>query len=226
MQSPIKLDSRTALSLSNPKNLLSIEYPLGKSYPGTFTRHDPSHGNFELSSPHPNIVFRGRKFRLLRVHIHTLAEHLVDSDDPSRFEVHLVHVPESGTLDDPKVVIGILYHVSSAPSQHGLEDFIARAPSCATLRSLGLDETKPTHSITPSKLFPLLTDGKTADLENWFHYEGSLTSFTYSEDVSWFVMKSEAAVDASVVKDLEAYAEQRPRPLQPLSRRLVARSFS
>lgn len=226
-QSPIKLTTDNALPLVHPANLLSIDYPLNQSYPGSFIGHDPTHGNFELSGPFPLIRFKNRQYKLMRVHIHLKSEHIVNADHPSDYEVHFIHVPETGTLDDPKVVIGILYRESEkGPSQRGLNEFIKRLPTKVQLREFSQSTQQATHPITPSKFFPLLPDGTTPDLQNWFYYEGSLTSFPFSEDVSWFVMKNEALVLPSETHDLEQYAEQDPRELQPLKSRIVVRSFS
>lgn len=225
-QSPIKLESNSALPLFTPEKLLSIDYPLNQSYQGTFIGSDPTHGNFELSGSFPYIKFRGRQYKLIRVHIHKLSEHLIDTDEQSDYEVHFVHQPDNGTLDDPKVVIGILYSESATiDSQSGLEEFSKGLPSRTDLKAMKQSDQGASHSIIPSKFFPLLPDGKTPDMQNWFHYEGSLTSYPFSEDVSWFVMKNEATVKTSLTKDLDEYAEQHPRGLQPLHRRLVVRSF-
>ncbi|HAH48899.1 MAG TPA: hypothetical protein DCM07_29480 [Planctomycetaceae bacterium] len=228
MQSPIKLVTETALPLTSSENLLSIEYPLEQSYQGEFVGHIPAHGNFKLESSNPPLIqFRGRKFKLDFVHIHHCSEHLVDTDDPSDYEVHFLHTPVAGTLDDPKVVIGILYRISDTlPSKHGLDEFSKGLLTRKNLKLMGKSTKSPSHQITPGKFFPVLPGGETVDMQNWFHYEGSLTSYPYSEDVNWFVMKKEAIVSSNYTTELNEYAEQHPRGLQPLSRRLVVRSFS
>jgi hypothetical protein len=143
-QSPIKLVTDTSLRLSCPLDLLTIDYPPGVSFPGTF-KGDAAHGNFELTGPpFPLIRFRKRAstgnnwrtFKLVKVHIHKPSEHLVDSDEPAHFEVHFLHVPELGTLDDPKVVIGVLFDVQeSAGPRYGLESLGKAMPSRRMLKS-------------------------------------------------------------------------------------------
>jgi carbonic anhydrase len=44
--------------------------------------------------------------------------------------------------------------------------------------------------------------------------------------VSWFVMEQEIPVSPGDTRVLEKYAEQDGRPVQPLNRRFVLRSFS
>src|SRR5687767_1086462 len=112
-QSPIKLVTESSFPLASPKTLLSIDYPLNQSYLGSFVGHGPAHGNFELTGSYPQILFKGRRYKLLQVHIHKKSEHFVDADEPSDYEVHFVHIPDAGSLADPKVVIGILYRESA-----------------------------------------------------------------------------------------------------------------
>ena len=125
----------------------------------------------------------------------------------------------------PKVVIGIIYGLQSPnPTKGGLEAFGKSLPNKVELRRLMLDESNTqTRPITPGHFFPIV-NGKT-DFKNWFHHQGSLTSFPYTEDVSWFVMKSEAAVKPDEIKDLQELTEQDARELQPLDRRIVVQSF-
>lgn len=94
-----------------------------------------------------------------------------------------------------------------------------------------LDSTDALQLADPGALFsidffPRHPDGNTPDLTNWFHYEGSLTSEPYSEDVSWFVMKNESPIDPADVDALKKYAEQEARPPYSLDRRLVVKSFA
>ena len=144
--------------------------------------------------------------------------------------MHLVHARQEMTLSDPKLVIGILYHESAtAPAGKGLERFNdllrKRATAGLSLRAFKATDSVPDGDINPLEFFPRSPDGKSPDLTNWFHYEGSLTSEPYSEDVSWFVMKNESKIDPKKLEELEKYAEQEARPNYALDRRIVVRSF-
>jgi carbonic anhydrase len=221
MQSPIKLLKDNALALSEPTKLLEIIYPPKTEYQCTL---DPKgHGNFQVASG-PSIKFRGVEFKLALVHIHSPAEHLVETDDPEAFEVHFVHVPVGGTKADRKVVIGIIYEESTTKSLGGLADFAKNVPNRAAAKSMLASNQKLTYPITPTKFFPIDVGGD-PDLVNWFHYEGSLTGFPYSEDVSWFVMRDVAHVNPAATADLKNLVEHHARELQPLARRLTVKSF-
>ncbi len=134
------------------------------------------------------------------------------------------------TLADPKVVVGILYHeAAGAVPGGGLERFNEvlrdRARAGSSLRKFRAGDAGGEAEINPLDFFPRGPDGKSPDLTNWFHYEGSLTSEPYSEDVSWFVMRAESRIDPAKLTELEQYAEQEARPTYPLDRRIVVRSF-
>ena len=226
-QSPIKLLTDDSLLLGRPTDLLSIDYPIGMSFPGDFEGDEAGHGKFVLTGPFPLIRFKGRTFKLVQVHIHHPSEHLVNSNQPSDFEIHFVHIPKSGTAADPKVVIGVLYRVEDiGTTPREFEDFVKRLPSQSDLESLVRSNSPNSYSITPTSFFPPLNGENGHDLVNWFHYEGSLTSYPYSEDVSWFVMRDKVIIPKSLNEELEQYAEQHSRPLQPIERRIVVRSFS
>ncbi|EAQ82764.1 carbonic anhydrase family protein [Blastopirellula marina] len=224
-QSPIKLKPESALQIANPQDLLTIRYPATQSFVGKFDGVESSHGNFELGGTKPKIVFRGRKYKLVKIHIHELSEHVVGGDSPSQFEVHFVHIPVHGEGSDPKVVLGVLYRESEeAERLCGDEAIIASLgdeEGCGTEKGDG----KPTHSVTPARFFPRVCGSSEPDFDSWYYYEGSLTSYPYSEDVSWFVMKDEAVVHPDETRAFKRCSQQHARGLQPLERRLVLRSF-
>ncbi len=116
-QSPIKIVAKDALQIVNSDRLFTIKYR-SRNYHGVFVGDCP-HGNFKLDGPYPQVQFRGKVFELQRIHIHYKSEHLIDSDVQRDFEVHLLHVQPKMTLDDPKLVIAILYHESARAGREG-----------------------------------------------------------------------------------------------------------
>ncbi len=62
-------------------------------------------------------------------------------------------------------------------------------------------------------------------LGDWFRYEGWLTTGTFSEDVSWFVMRHQIEVDAADIDKLREEAEEHARVAQTIDRRFVLRNF-
>lgn len=233
-QSPINIITNDAILLATPENVFRISYD-DQDYHGRFIGVHPNHGNFELDKPacpdtYPTVCFRGKLYELRRIHIHLKSEHVIDSKVQSDYEVHLLHAQQGMTLADPKLAIGILYSESAnTPAGKGLERFNdilqKRANAGLSLRKFRASDMLPEDDINPLDFFPRSPDGKTPDLTNWFHYEGSLTSEPYSEDVSWFVMKNESKIDPKKLDKLPEYAEQEARPAYSLDRRIVLRSF-
>lgn len=233
-QSPIKIITNNSMQLAKPIDVLRIDYK-DQDYHGKFIGIHPSHGNFELDKPaspetYPAVLFQGKMFELRRIHIHFQSEHVIDSDVKCDYEVHFVHACLGMTLADPKLVIGILYREGAAtPAGKGLERFNVllrqRANAGSSLRAFNSTDKVPDGKINPLEFFPRASDGKSPDVTSWFHYEGSLTSEPFSEDVSWIVMKNESKIDPSKLKELKEYAEQEARPAYALDRRIVVRSF-
>lgn len=220
-QSPIKLQYDSAIEVAQPLDLLTILYSPTQCFAGKF-EGDAAHGNFVLSDTKPKIIYRGRKYKLAKIHIHDLSEHVVDGDHPSQFEVHFLHIPVHGKDTDPKVVIGVLYRECEQAERKCGEEAIVASLAHEECGEKG----KSTHTVTPGRFFPRLPDSCEPDFVNWYYYEGSLTSYPYSEDVSWFVMKEEAVVHPDETAAFKRCAEQHARGLQPLDRRLVLRSFA
>lgn len=220
-QSPIKMASFNkkskaldALPLANPQDLFSVHYRPGVKAKGTF-EGDEHHEDLLISSKRHYVTFRGDRYDLKKIHIHSESEHIVETDDPLDLEIHLVHAPAGSSVASPLVVIGILFRIA------GPNDKVTFSASLGSLLS---NIHKKTYSLDPSDFFPAGPKGHPITTE-WFHYEGSLTSFPYSENVSWFVMRKHGYVTADQVEVLRENAEQYARELQPLNRRLVVRSF-
>lgn len=217
-QSPIQIHSEEALVLKEPNRLLEVQYKEGAEYAGRF-EGEPGHKNFVLNDgPEvtlPLIRFRGTPYSLRKIHLHDKSEHNIDRDNPRDFEIHFIHAPQGSPVSSPLVVIGVLFELSGKQSR----DCLGVQKLCKCLAEEG------EISVNPLDFFPQLP-GDDVDLINWFHYEGSLTSFPYSENVSWFVMKNSSSITRPEIEGLRAHASQHSREYQPLARRLVVRSFS
>lgn len=214
-QSPIRLESADALPLANPSQLFDCRYKPGK-IDGCF-EGEPGHANFVVKGSGPCVRFRGTKYELKKIHIHSKSEHVVEQDDPHDYELHLVHAPLGSPVASPLVVIGILYRTAGKSEK-------ANKTANVIGELLRSAESRVCVTIDPLDLFPRNSKGKPETTE-WFHYEGSLTGYPYSEIVSWIVIKNTAVISESLVDEFKKHAEQHPRGLQPLDRRLVVRSF-
>jgi carbonic anhydrase len=215
-QSPIRLETESALPLCKPDRLFECKYLPETSVQGCFD-DKPGEGNFLIKGGSATIVFRGCEYELKKIHMHGGSEHMLDKDDPHDMELHFVHAPKGSPVASPLVAIGVLFRVSGKESMHlDLEATVKRMVESAQLKTC--------IELKPLTLFPVDAT-HASQTKDWFHYEGSLTSFPYTENVSWIVMKSSAYLSQEDLDPWIKHAEQPQRGLQPLDRRLVVRSF-
>lgn len=69
-----------------------------------------------------------------------------------------------------------------------------------------------------------LSDFIVADLSRWFTYEGSLTSYPFSEDVTWVVNLATEEINSADIEKLKN-TEQKTRCIQLLNRRYILRNY-
>jgi hypothetical protein len=98
----------------------------------------------------------------------------------------------------------------------------------------GVDAPKPAKALwlpesTTSSMRVMPKDflpKREEDWKKWYHYQGSLTTEPYSENVSWFVLPVVADVRSSDVRYLATQTFHEPRKVHALDRRFVLRSFA
>jgi carbonic anhydrase len=200
-QSPILIDTRATIEAHFTPDYFHI------GYENRYLTVAPGGDNLAFARPYQAITFRSQRFELRKIHIHHPAEHLLDGRKPHAFECHLVHFRKGDDGTGPKVVIGVFFHKDEM------------AADCPSFGRIARAEAGTAPTVNPFHFLP-------TNRHRFFHYEGSLTSEPYREDVSWFVMEQEIPVSPGDTRVLEKYAEQDGRPVQPLNRRFVLRSFS
>ncbi|ANK79564.1 MAG: hypothetical protein TEF_01210 [Rhizobiales bacterium NRL2] len=143
-------------------------------------------------------VIDGERFDLLQFHFHSPSEHAIDGERWP-MEVHFVHAAEDGRL----AVIGVMM---SGGGANGLfERVMDAAPAAKGEAALGAADAR---ALMPGD-------------DDFFRYQGSLTTPPCSEIVLWSVMEGSVAVsDGAIAKFRDIHA-MNARPLQPLNRRYV-----
>jgi carbonic anhydrase len=102
-QSPINIHGADTLATTFPPRYFTVDYP-DKALPGVFKGD-----NLEFSQ-FGKITYRGKKQKLLKIHIHRPSEHRVNGRRAA-FECELVHfAADDADLTGPKVVIGVFSH--------------------------------------------------------------------------------------------------------------------
>lgn len=219
-QSPIEIDQATTWYAKLDPGFFYPTYS-GTPLAGHLGEHNFIFDEFET------IEVGGRDWTLRRIHFHDGAEHVLTGRPRSHFEVHLVHTKGASPGDDPdltkdKLVIGAFFSIKARlrpeVKQKARSRDTLKALNAAIGKAKGGGQVK--EKINPLDFLP-----EKESWPYWFHYEGSLTSGTFSEDVSWYVFRDEAEIARAEIDKLRGEAEQRVHPVQPLNRRLVIRSF-
>ncbi len=212
-QSPILVVREDTIWANFPGQTLDVRYVKGV-HDGEF---DVFENNFVFKAPYQTLVVDGQPWDLRKIHIHRHAEHLLteyrrDEPRPSDFEVHLVHL-KAGEHSGPKVVLGAFFHKQKDAETP--EGFLRLDEALRTARKDGQGRQRYMKlGVDPLDFLP-------PDRSRWYRYEGSLTSGTFSEDVSWFLFPNEFGIDLDKIKTLAVNAEQHPRPVFSLDRRFV-----
>lgn len=166
------------------------------------------HGlHLDVEGPPLTIGLERKRFELKGFHFHSPSEHhLGERQFP--MEMHLVHqCPEDGT----RAVVGVFVEKADPseadPAMGQFLRDVARA-----------EKTGETVSVEPATILP-------SDPDQYYRYEGSLTTPGYDENVSWVVMRRPLLVSEEDLNELKHLFESPARPPQPLERRFVLASF-
>jgi carbonic anhydrase len=217
-QSPINFVKDHSIHVKFPKSFLKFEYK-DAPFLGRLEGAD-GHGNFVLDKPHsgsnlPMFTMGNVTAELIKIHLHTPSEHDIEGKDLGG-EIHLIHRLASPVNGSELVVVGVFFNVDKAAEKR---EFF----------SMWAAQVDPKSKVTPDskgvKLDPRGIVPKNPNSENWFRYEGSLTSEPYSEIVSWLVFADPIGVLPAEFKILKEHAHQPERPMQPINRRYVLRNF-
>lgn len=140
----------------------------------------------------PSMKFDDREVFLSGWHIHSPSEHLVDGRR-SRAEIHMVHVTEE---DEEAAVIGI--RIGVAPRDTPTES--------AFIKQLGpMVHFNDTSQVEGLQVNVRLAIDEVGGLQEFWTYQGSLTTPPCSEGLRWFIPKHELLVsEAQMVEILAA----------------------
>eukprot|EP00904_Undaria_pinnatifida_P010066 jgi/Undpi1/618/HiC_scaffold_10.g04082.m1 len=125
---------------------------------------------FEECSDTPHLEFKGERYNLLQIHIHSPSEHMIGGSEHAA-EIHWVHVKE-GTEDD-LLVLGVLFDISGYGSNVEIQHL---------WDVLDVGETA-TDEVFVTRVYDVLPSNPV-----FSHYMGSLTTPPCTEGVKWIVM--------------------------------------
>lgn len=178
-------------------DLPKLDFDYGN--PGHLLEENTGHAIQENVRPGNMIHVRGESYELKQFHFHSPSEHTVGG----RYypmEVHFVHQNESGEL----LVVGLMFKEGQRnPLVDQLPSF--RAERGEDPLGEGVDYNK-------------LIQGR----DDYYLYNGSLTTPPCSEGVTWIVMKQAIEVSAEQIQhyhDLLGFDNN--RPIQPTNARII-----
>ena len=152
-------------------------------------------------------------YTLKQFHFHHPGEHRIDGK-LYPLELHIVHQNYS---NDSYVVLGIM--LEPDPDGETLDSVDELVEHLCKMK-----QANCTCSQDPIHAVPL--DWMPENSQDYFRYEGSLTSEPYSENVSWVVFKEPKKISPEQLDRLTAQFGHHARLPFPLHRRFVLRNFS
>jgi carbonic anhydrase len=175
------------------------------------TAHKDDHGlqiDVSQQAAEHEIRLDRRNFQLQSFHFHSPSEHWLGGR-PHDMELHMVHKnPEDGTL----AVVGVLID-GNLSAGHEPD------PICKFLKDVdAATHTGESLEFDPTMFMPPHPD-------QYYRYEGSLTTPPYASNVSWSVLREPLSVSQEELAELKHLFEKPAREPQPLHRRFVLASF-
>lgn len=168
-------------------------YPEGK-HPCVLDGH-----HLDLNPP-VGVVVLGQRLKLVSLHFHAPAEHHLSGHEYP-LELHMVHEIEEPSSGSTHFVIGVWFASEGSDDCRGAQ-FLQAA--CGQAEAVDLRKCLP------------------EDTSKFFRYEGSLTTGSFDEGVSWMVMHDPVPAPEGLLKQLEPEPDI---PTTPLNRRYVLRSY-
>jgi len=149
-------------------------------------------------------------FDFKQLHFHTPSEHLIDGVTYP-MEMHMVNTLKNHNNDeDPQfLVVGILFKMGKENTF--ISEFIDSIPK----KENELTEV----SIGDVRVFDLLSEMPQNILNNYYHYNGSLTTPPYTESVRWYVSKTIFEASPSQIKRILEIEGANARQVQALNDR-------
>ncbi|MDW6004884.1 carbonic anhydrase [Vibrio mangrovi] len=174
--------------------------PLAIQYQGQVTALTNNGHTLQATVTGDNVLtVDGKRFELKQFHFHTPSENLIKSRQYP-LEAHFVHQDSEGNL----AVIAVMFETGAA------DDELAKLTH--TLPGKG-------DSVSIAQVFPV--KNLLPATQNYYRFNGSLTTPPCSEGVRWFVMKQPKTLSAEQESTLVSAMGYNNRPVQMQNARTV-----
>ncbi|WP_258105391.1 carbonic anhydrase [Marinoscillum sp. MHG1-6] len=198
-QSPVDIDATHCIN--QQKELYFSYHPF---YAELFNN---GHTLMERIMEPKSMHFDGEEYSLVQFHFHTPSEHHINGRE-FPMEIHFVHKNVKGDFG----VIGILIE-EGASRNHFLDHFKNCIPSHAS------EVKRGGEMVSISEAFPAHTN-------NFYYYDGSLTTPPCSENVHWIIFEESITAQKDQIEAIHRVINDDNRPIQQLGSRMVYHSVS
>lgn len=191
-QSPVNISGFKQTNL--PK--INVEYknsPLQVSNNGHTIQVNYNAGSY--------INVGGQKYALKQIQFHTPSEHTIQGKN-SPIELHLVHKNQQGQIS----VVAVMVEQGKENSE--LQKILNNAP-----KKPGQQVSYNNIQVNAKNLVP--------QNQQYFSYNGSLTTPPCSEQVQWFVYKQPIQASKQQINEFKEVYQYNARPQQPLKGRQI-----
>lgn len=193
IQSPIDITGAVTGSLQ-PIEFHYQASPVSLWNNGHTLQINPASGNF--------IEVAGTRYDLLQFHFHTPSEEKVEGRAFSMV-AHLVHKNAAGQL----AVVAVLLEEGEQDNPF-LKPFWSQLPSTPAEPKALANQTLDLAQLLPTK-------------QQYYSYQGSLTTPPCSEGVAWLVLKQPVTISKQQHAAFQALFPANARPTQPLNGRVI-----
>lgn len=192
-QSPVDISTS---ELVQDTALVALEF----NYDSTEVDIINNHHTVQFNVSGDNLLtIKGKDYKLLQFHYHTLSEHTIDGS-PSPMEVHFVHQYSASDF----AVVGVMF--AEGEENELFSKYLSDFPVTE-------GEFKSEDMIALLNLLP--------ESKNYYHYSGSLTTPPCSEVVSWYVLENPVEASKEQIESFSNILKNNYRPVLPLNGRKV-----
>lgn len=149
-----------------------------------------------------SVTVDGKVFSLKQFHFHTPSENHVDGKEYP-LEAHFVHADKTGHL----AVVAVFFELGKENPE--LAQLLANVPSANSDVAINV---------------PFDADALLTDTNEYYRFNGSLTTPPCSEGVRWLVLKTPQSLSAEQAKRFNQAMGNNNRPIQNLHARIITQS--
>lgn len=197
-QSPVEVDSKTTVEIDE-LNRVKIEYKNSNVEivnTGNSIQVNPKDGG--------KISIAKDEYKLVQFHFHSKSEHMIDKMRHDMV-IHFVHQRSESEF----AVVAVF-----------IDEGTSENLEIETIWNLAKDEIDSKVYVDSLDINSLLPK----NIENYYHYIGSLTTPDCTEGIKWYLIKEPILLSKEQIERFRRVYPENIRPLQPLNGRVIEES--